>query len=92
MTNPARDSNDSVQVISDRPVLKEGVAVRLSLRTAQGNAADVKWSSADGTFDKKGNFTPKGGPFATVTARAGAHTATRRFPVEEALRVTKLTI
>lgn len=92
VTNPARDSNDSVPIISDRPVLKEGVAVRLSLRTAQGNAADVKWSSADGTFNKKGSFTPKGGPFATVTARAGAHTATRRFPVEEALRVTKLTI
>lgn len=81
------------EIVAEKPVLKEGAATHLSLRTAKGmDAANVAWSSADGTFDRKGNFTPRMGEFATVTAKVGPLEVTRRFPVEEALRVTKLVI
>ncbi len=81
------------EIVADRAVLKEGEATRLALRTAKGaDAAGVKWTSADGTFDRRGNFTPRTNGFATVTARTDSLEVSRRFPVEEALRVTKLVI
>ncbi len=81
------------EIVAEKPVLKEGVPTRLTLRTAKGtDATNAKWTSEDGTFDRTGNFTPHGDGFATVTARVGTQEVTRRFPVEEALRVTRLAV
>ncbi len=81
------------EIVTDRAVLKEGVATHLILRTTKGaDAANVKWTSAEGTFDRKGNFTPHTNGFATVMAQAGTLQVSRRFSVEEALRVTKLAL
>ena len=85
-------------IVSARPVLKEDAPTQLSAQAWFGGdkmgTVPVAWSAEDGHVDEKGVFTPaldgrKDGT-ASVTATAGGLSVTRRFPVEEALRLVRL--
>ena len=75
------------EIVSAKPVLKEGVASALSARAWLGGdrfrPVEAVWSSDDGTF--AGNrFTPSKGGFATVRAKVGGLSVEKKMPVEEA--------
>ena len=78
-----------VKITSEHPTLTQYQPEQITIKgyTVGKTWKDVtaEWSSKDGRITEAGVLTPRVAPLATVKAVVGSLTATKAFPVEEAL-------